>query len=92
MKHSEQTNARRRDLITAELDFARAALGRFKEERGFVVAASLSYTSLLALVPLIAISLSILSAFPAFDEIESRLVAQALSFIAPHAGVDVWTA
>lgn len=69
--------------------FARAALARFREERGLVVAASLSYTSLLALVPLIAISLSVLSAFPAFADVQSRLVEEALRFAAPHAGAEV---
>lgn len=37
------------------------------------VAASLSYTSLIALVPFIAIGLAIFSAFPVFDEIRSQL-------------------
>ena len=41
------------NVISAELGFARTALARFNEERGFVIAASLSYTSLLALVPLV---------------------------------------
>ena len=91
MTRNPGTNARRRDFISAEFGFARAALTRFGEERGFVIAASLSYTSLLALVPLLAISLSVLSAFPAFDDIEGRLVEQALSYVAPHAGVDVQT-
>jgi len=80
-----------RSFVAAELGFARTALARFGEERGLIIATSLSYTSLLALVPLIAISLSILSAFPAFDAIEDRLLEQALGFIAPHAGVDVQT-
>ncbi len=91
MTRSDDTPARRRDLFFAEIDFSRAALARFGEERGFVIAASLSYTSLLALVPLIAISLSVLSAFPVFDDIEGRLVAQGLSYVAPHAGADVQT-
>ena len=91
MTRAPDTAARRRDMLPAELGFARAALARFGEERGFVIAASLSYTSLLALVPLIAISLSVLSAFPAFDDIESRLIELALSYAAPHTGVDVET-
>ncbi|MDH3739350.1 MAG: YihY family inner membrane protein, partial [Alphaproteobacteria bacterium] len=91
MKPNETTNARRRDYLVAEYDFARAALARFREERGLVIAASLSYTSLLALVPLFAISLSILSAFPAFEDIEGRLIDQALGYVAPHAGVEVRT-
>lgn len=91
MTNAHDTNARRRDIVSAELGFVRAALVRFHEERGLVIAASLSYTSLLALVPLLAISLSVLSAFPAFEDIEGRLVEQALSYIAPHAGADVQT-
>ncbi len=43
--------ARQRDFFSAELGFARTALARFNEERGFIIAASLSYTSLLALAP-----------------------------------------
>ncbi|SMF60778.1 membrane protein [Tistlia consotensis] len=37
------------------------------------LAASLSYTSLLALVPMLAIALSVLAAFPAFDQARERL-------------------
>ena len=81
--------ARQRDFFSAELGFARTALARFREERGFIIAASLSYTSLLALVPLVAISLSVLSAFPAFDAIQGQLIELALSYAAPHAGLDV---
>ncbi len=91
MRRDQDTNARRRDYVSAEFNFVRAALARFREERGLIIAASLSYTSLLALVPLIAISLSILSAFPAFEDVEDRLIEQALSYVAPHAGVEVQT-
>jgi membrane protein len=91
MTPAPETNARRRDIITAEFDFVRAAIARFREERGLVIAASLSYTSLLALVPLVAISLSILSAFPAFEDVQGRLLEQALGYVAPHAGADVQT-
>jgi membrane protein len=91
MTRAPETNARRRDIITAEFGFARAALARFREERGLVIAASLSYTSLLALVPLVAISLSILSAFPAFEAIESRWIEQTLGYVAPYAGIEVQT-
>ena len=91
MTRTQDTNARRRDIVAAEFGFARAALARFREERGLVIAASLSYTSLLALVPLVAISLSILSAFPAFEDVQGRLLEQALGYVAPHAGADVQT-
>ena len=91
MTRNPGTGERRPHFVAAEIGFALAALARFREERGLVIAASLSYTSLLALVPLIAISLSILSAFPAFTDIENRLVDSALGFIAPYAGIDVQT-
>ena len=91
MTRALDTNARRRDIVAAEFAFARAALARFHVERGLTIAVSLSYTSLLALVPLIAISLSILSAFPAFESVQDRLITQALGFIAPHAGAEVQT-
>lgn len=42
---------------------------RFDEEGGFRMAASLSYTSLLAIVPLTAIGFSMLAAFPVFEGI-----------------------
>jgi membrane protein len=91
MTRARGTQARHRDFVSAEFGFARTALARFRQERGLVIAASLSYTSLLALVPLIAISLSILSAFSAFTEIENMLVSLALQFVAPHASADVQT-
>ncbi|MFT5180719.1 MAG: membrane protein, partial [Alphaproteobacteria bacterium] len=91
MMRAPDTNARRRDYVSAEFGFARAALARFREERGLVIAASLSYTSLLALVPLLAISLSVLSAFPVFEDIKGGLIELALGFVAPHAGVEVQT-
>lgn len=46
---------------------------RAKADAVFRVASSLSYTSLIALVPLIAIGIAIFSAFPVFDSIRSQL-------------------
>jgi len=45
---------------------------RFDEERGFRMAASLSYTSLLAIVPLTAIAFAMLAAFPVFEGLRER--------------------
>lgn len=45
---------------------------RFSEEGGFRMAASLSYTSLLAVVPLTAIAFSMLAAFPVFEGLRER--------------------
>ena len=47
--------------------FARYAAARFKEDNCLRVASSLSYTSLLAIVPLTAIAFSMLAAFPVFE-------------------------
>lgn len=49
--------------------FAALVGRRFDEEGGFRMAASLSYTSLLAIVPLTAIGFSMLAAFPVFEGI-----------------------
>lgn len=50
--------------------FALLVWHRFDQDRGLMVAASLSYTSLLALVPLMAIGFAVLAAFPVFDNIQ----------------------
>lgn len=47
--------------------FARHLWQHFHEDRCFEAAAGLAYTSLLALVPLMAVMLGVLSAFPVFD-------------------------
>jgi len=49
-------------------EFAPAVARRFYEERGLQVAASLSYTTLLSLVPLFTVALAVSTAFPVFDE------------------------
>jgi membrane protein len=49
-------------------DFVLAVGRRFYEERGLQVAASLTYTTLLSLVPLFTVALAVSTAFPVFDE------------------------
>jgi membrane protein len=49
-------------------EFALAVARRFYEERGLQVAASLTYTTLLSLVPLFTVALAVSTAFPVFDE------------------------
>lgn len=58
-------------------EFARHLWRQFREDRCFEAAGSLSYTSLLALVPLTAVMIGVISAFPVFD----RGVAQLQDFI-----------
>ena len=52
--------------------FLKFAVGRFQEDRGLRMAASLSYTSLLAVVPLSAIAFSMLAAFPVFEGVREE--------------------
>ena len=49
-------------------DFCLAVFWRFYEERGLQTAGSLTYTTLLSIVPLITVALAVASAFPVFDE------------------------
>ncbi len=53
--------------------FSLFLIKRAKADSVFRVAASLAYTSLIALVPLIAIGIAIFSAFPVFDSVRSQL-------------------
>ena len=48
--------------------FCGAVTRRFDADRGFQVAAGLTYTTLLSLVPLLAVVLSVSAAFPVFDQ------------------------
>jgi membrane protein len=49
--------------------FATLAWRRFKEERCLQIASSLTFTALLALVPIITVTLTLISAFPVFREL-----------------------
>ena len=53
------------------------------------VASSLSYTSLIALVPLIAIGLAIFSAFPVFSDVREQLQEMLLKNMVPSAEQDI---
>ncbi|MDH5189489.1 MAG: YihY family inner membrane protein, partial [Rhodospirillaceae bacterium] len=60
-------------FIADFVNFSRLVFKRFGNDGGMRIAASLSYTSLLAIVPLGAIAFAILRAFPVFDNIRDRL-------------------
>ena len=76
----------RLDTLRDELKFVRTVVRRFSHDRVLVAAASLSYTSLLAIVPLFAIAFSVMMAFPVFDGVTERLLSIILSYAAPHIG------
>jgi membrane protein len=50
------------------LGFARFLARRYHEDRCSQVAANLTFTTLLALVPMVTIAITVISAFPAFEE------------------------
>ena len=58
--------------------FGRLAWRRFREERCVQIASSLTFTALLAIVPIITVALTLISAFPVFrgllDQVEQFLV------------------
>jgi len=76
----------RLDRLHDEFAFARTVVRRFSKDRVLVAAASLSYTSLLAIVPLFAIAFSVMMAFPVFDGMTQKLLSIVLSYMAPHIG------
>ncbi|MDV7340117.1 YihY family inner membrane protein [Terasakiella sp. A23] len=59
---------------------------RFGEDQCMRIAASLSYTSLLSLVPLMAISFAIFAAFPAFEGVQHEIQAYVFENFVPAAG------
>jgi membrane protein len=61
---------------------------RFYEERGLQTAGSLTYTTLLSLVPLFTVALAISTAFPVFDETIGALQLFLMENFLPDAGID----
>lgn len=66
--------------------FARYAVLRFWNDRGAQAASALTYSSLLALVPIATIAFSILSAFPAFGLIKGAAQAWLVEMLVPEVG------
>lgn len=66
--------------------FARYTFTRFAGDRCLQMAASLSYTSVLALVPLMAVGFAVLTAFPVFDRIQEDLQDFIIGNFIPDAG------
>ena len=65
------------------------ALMRFYRDRGMQAAAALTYTTLLALVPMMAIAFAIFAAFPAFVEIRAQLEGAIFNNLVPEVGDQV---
>ncbi len=75
---------RRRGRNTAI--FLKLVFLRFWNDNCFQAAASLTYTSLLALVPLMTVSVGILSAFPAFEDAQESLQTMIFNTLVPQVG------
>ncbi len=74
----------RRQLKNA-LTFVVQVWHRFLEDRCLTIAASLSYMTLLALVPLTAVSFAMLAAFPVFDDARQQLQHFIFAYFVPDA-------
>lgn len=70
------------------VDLARIVARRFNEDRCMQIASSLTFTSLLALVPLVTIALTVISAFPRFGGLTTALQQFVLDNLMP-ASADV---
>jgi membrane protein len=63
----------------------RMILARFEQTQAVRMAASLSYTSLLAMVPLLAIALAMLAAFPVFADVRGQIMDSLFTVLFPYA-------
>ncbi|MBC7943746.1 MAG: YihY family inner membrane protein [Burkholderiales bacterium] len=73
------------------LTFIRLVFTRFIEERCPQIAGSLTFTALLALVPLITIALTVIAAFPVFNELSVQIKIFILSNLVPDSAGRVIT-
>lgn len=69
--------------LAREIDFLRFISRRFREDQCLQVAGSLTFTTLLSLVPLFTIALTVASAFPVFADISTRFKIMLLSNLVP---------
>src|SRR6476661_2189366 len=65
------------------IDLARIVVRRFNEDRCMQIASSLTYTSLLSIVPIVTVALTVISAFPVFRGVTSALQTFILNNLVP---------
>ncbi|MEQ6289646.1 YihY family inner membrane protein [Vogesella sp. GCM10023246] len=70
--------------VPAVLGFADFIRRRLAQQRVLQVAGSLTFTTLLALVPLLTIALTVMSAFPVFSDYSTRFKVMLLSTLVPE--------
>ena len=66
------------------LNFARLVAARFDQDRCMQIAASLTFTTLLSLIPLITIMLVLFSAFPSFEDLSIQIKINLLTNLTPE--------
>ncbi|MDD2916150.1 MAG: YihY family inner membrane protein [Gallionella sp.] len=66
------------------LNFARFIAARFHRERCVQIASSLTFTTLLSLVPLITIVLAMFTAFPVFDDFSTQIKTSLVNNLVPE--------
>ncbi|WP_417829122.1 YihY family inner membrane protein [Thalassospira sp.] len=76
-------------LLSDRTAFWRYAIMRFVHDKSIQRAAGLSYTTLLAMVPFLAIALTVLSAFPVFDQFKDQIMDVVLNNFLPETGAQV---
>lgn len=70
-------------------EFIYFVMKRAQNDTVLRVASSLSYTSLIALVPVLAIALAIFSAFPVFNEVRQQVQDMIIQNLMPDTGQDI---
>ena len=73
------------------INFVSLVYLRFRQERCFQLCGSLTFTTLLALVPLVTIALMFMTAFPVFNTLSEQLREFVLTNMVPDAGSKVIT-
>ena len=79
----------RRPDIRALLEFCLALARRFRDDRGIQTAGSLTFTTLLALVPLVTVALAMATAFPVFDQAMDALGRYVSGQLLPEGGARI---
>ncbi|MDH4172884.1 MAG: YihY family inner membrane protein [Betaproteobacteria bacterium] len=79
----------RRPDFRALLEFCLALARRFREDRGVQTAGSLTFTTLLALVPLVTVALAMSTAFPVFDQAMDALGRYVSGQLLPEGGARI---
>ena len=79
----------RRPDLRALLEFCLALARRFRDDRGIQTAGSLTFTTLLALVPLVTVALAMSTAFPVFEQAMEALGRYVSGQLLPEGGARI---